>query len=375
MSQYTMDAGKTAKIRVDHVKFYQTGSAFYANKVNTEGVFDNDSFVDCAPGTTILRYFGSASKWDSASSIGTEHNLFVEDCFFYSWIRTGWTPARHNMTGVNGADYVYRYNSSRDSVIDWSEVDMHGICENPISIPASGRNYEIYSNTTYNKAQYTLFSFIRGGTGYIYNNAFTYPGATGSRIQFTNYMSFRGDSTAEGKAQSTPVGAGCAAYLTDTITSCHYECCDYPCPGQVLNSYVWGNTLNGSPNAPSIDQTGIVEEHIQIGRDVFETEAVYTPYTYPHPYRDGDPLPQKRRARNLFVIVNSASDTAGSYISVICSTKAFKSNHYLYRGADSTTTPTLMDSIKGALPGQMDTVAYEYLPGKNFLLIRSGTAK
>ena len=208
------------------------------------GVIYNCTFTDCyvAGQGYGVNVVGDLS-WENPLVLGDYNAVFVEDCDF--------SGQRHCIANNGGGKYVFRYNtvtSNRDA----SYVDAHG----KSAFAHGSRSYEVYENTVSHPTSYTVFFNPRGGDGVCFNNTLT--NFTGSNI---------------------------ILFVNEICPGCG----DYPCPDQVRDAYVWGNTNNESPvdGVPTDCQSGSPPAYIiREDRDIWNNEkSGYTPYTYPHPLR------------------------------------------------------------------------------------------
>lgn len=268
--------------RVSNIYFDNTGATGgYFVYAETYGLIDNCTIIGCCANNELIFTRGPTDAWQSANTIGTVSNVFVENCTF------------------GGSGYVSDINSNGQAVFRWNtvtgpnKIDGHGKCSNS---PARGvRNLEIYNNHWTGSAGGWLAMELRGGTGLVFNNNIDIAGTT--KMQFKDYSTFQ---------------TGCAGYTP-------LCCCgtDYPCDDQIGVGvdpksaasepyYVWGNTQNGSawvpyvwttvmdtyPACKAVDKCGseyTTITQIQADRDYFVSESkpeamsAYTPYTCPHP--------------------------------------------------------------------------------------------
>lgn len=236
------------------------------------GVIDHNTFDDCGEaidvrwphsldsahaGAPPLDGKGSYS-WSLPVSLGSEEAVFIEDNVFYHDEIYG-----HPVTAVDGGRFVFRYNTMYVSATGYSDVDAHGNYFND----RSTYSFEIYNNDlNFERPYHSYGIYLRGGRGVVFNNEMNTSGSGSLSfpICLANYRSFN-----------------------DPYAS-------YPAPDQINNVYIWNNTYNGSPVGGSVQDRGVEQDHIQLGRDYFETQlSGYTPYTYPHPLAGGSsPAPE-----------------------------------------------------------------------------------
>ena len=210
---------------------------------HTTGVIDHNEFINnWMPEGGSVRYgygvsvSGNIAGGAKTPPFGSGETVFIEDNFF-SGNKHGITASANNTS----FSYVARNNTFEKGAMDvlWL-VDMHAP-----DLTGSGDprlNYEIYNNTIRNVG--TAIGIL-GGDGVIFNN--TLSGAMLLRLEY--------------------------ASLSGT-------CEQYPCRGQIRDTYIWNNTpqniVNESP------------DFIKAGRDYYQRPRPgYTPYTYPHPLVTG----------------------------------------------------------------------------------------
>ncbi len=250
------------------------------------------------------------ASWTTADSIGTADTTGKLNCYFENnsifRCSNGWIDADNN------ARVVDRYNEYTNC----GGFNSHGYDSSPYGM----RHFEIYQNSFlftvgyYDGSLTTLYPYptptvayegniaqyiwIRGGTGVIYNNAFSYAQTQDWGAKHTIKWSIRAaeeDFTAE--------QPGCA-YLS------------YPIPKQIGQNhngsayftdpiYVWGNTgtffdqftwFHTPANPCGITYT----DYWQSGRDYVlsggdgtgaTAKPGYTAYTFPHPLLTEDAAP------------------------------------------------------------------------------------
>jgi|GEM_PF-1086384 len=214
----------------------------------TRGVIYNNRFIDCRMpglGYGVCMMGGRDKAWDIAFDLGSDYAVFIEDNYF--------SGARHAVAACDGARYVCRYNVIENHQMS-APIDAHGNPCNEEGIRAT-RKWEIYKNIINGNGESRGID-IRGGNGVIFEN------------EIFN--------------------------VTTAIYLCNEKCpgCGgYPCPDQVRDSYVWGNTLNGVPAEALSTTCGDPDPLIVEGRDFFNYEKLgYVPYTYPHPLRTNEPF-------------------------------------------------------------------------------------
>jgi hypothetical protein len=264
--------GTCKKFRIDNCNF-ENGGYYYGISIMgfTYGVIDHCQFIDASRENILVTDInpGDAS-WSRGISLGTDKAVYVEDCIFkYN------TQGQQIVSANYGARYVFRHNVfSAKASLNAQPLDAHGN-----SIYGRGTvSVEIYENTFYSENSYKGMG-IRGGTGVIYNNKFN--GKFTVPINLQDYRSFNyKNSMWSAPYPSTYVPASPSAH---------------PQPDQINNFYIWGNTYNGDsindgyPSSYVLDMSSITgstdyeKANIVSGRDYYESNPGYVPYTYPHP--------------------------------------------------------------------------------------------
>jgi len=244
--------------RIDHCEFYTAPDTYpyiisIAHRHGVpvpQGVIDHCSFYmhGNAYGVHV-----KPVPWPEAEGrltyLGTEHNIFVEDCYFEN--------PYHAVSSFNGAHYVLRYSTLVNST---SGVDAHGpgyeyILEEPEPRQIrGGRCAEIYHNEFFGASWAPIK--LRSGGGVIFNNTMT-------------------DATY-------------AIILQVENGAIEMSGGQYPALDQIHDMWIWNNTTDGM-GMGDIYLYG-EEDFIQIDRDFFlrapshELDGfIYTPYIYPHP--------------------------------------------------------------------------------------------
>lgn len=190
---------------------------------------------------------GSASTWSKPLTLGTASAVFVEDNVFQK--------NRHAVAATNGANYVARYNTVKDTALESQAFDAHGLTA---SWPRGAKSVEIYNNTVTNAVKTWAGAGIRGGGGVIWGNKW-------SGVSHGIVLSL------ENPPSSHPLGT-------------------YPALDQIGNPndlYVWNNTSSGDNIylSPTSNARGI-DYWLKLNRDYFTTaRSGYKPYAYPHPLR------------------------------------------------------------------------------------------
>jgi hypothetical protein len=265
------------------------------------GLIDNNTFLDVGvnrgvyvimvretyKGVSLACYGWDA--WQRPFAFGSNKFLFIEDNLF----SRPTTEGRHDVSSDGaGGKYVVRYNTfnrSFGSSYQLDYIDAHG--DGTQGLGTGARGGEFYGNTFQGTSSSVGRDFsIRGGQFLIYDNTFT----AGAPIAFTEYRASTIDCWQMQNLSICNAGVPQCAGPSDFATW-------YPLPGQIRQTYVWNNKLNGTLVAPIVNSENYVSTYVQNNRDFFVSTAKpaalanYTAYTYPHPLREGLPAPQNLR--------------------------------------------------------------------------------
>lgn len=221
----------------------------------------------------------SGNSWGSADTLGNRDttgklNHYVEDNTFYGGTNQG-------IDADDSTRVVYRYND-----LTYSSFNTHGMATSPVGV----RHFEVYQNRfrhlggSSQIANQNWAIWIRGGTGVIFSNQIDdIAGSTwGNKPEVK--------LTIRGAEDARPQGA-CSNV-------------SYPVPRQLGQNHNGGNYFTdpiylwGNIGAVNIDAgwswgnpCGFnFSTFFQWGRDGVNTGTAkpgYTPYTYPHPLRNG----------------------------------------------------------------------------------------
>ncbi|HOV14956.1 MAG TPA: glycosyl hydrolase family 28-related protein, partial [Spirochaetota bacterium] len=248
-------SGNCKNFRIDHCKFEKGGAHSLMVDGDTYGVIDHCEFINDSQESISLRNGNGDDVWSKKEPVGTDKAIFIEDNLFLFE-----TKGTHAVTGVNGARFVFRYNSVKSS-INGALVDAHGNFENDRS------NYlsEIYNNSLEN-IHPTIWNayaiYIRGGLAVISDNIIK--GKFSYAINLTNYRSWN-------SSKRYPPGP-CSPVVVDNKTY-YPNVCTYNEAKQydlVQNVYSWNNLLNDKIELIKIINRGFDKDHIQKDRDYFE---------------------------------------------------------------------------------------------------------
>jgi hypothetical protein len=144
--------------RVTNIKYTGgTGDAYFLY-AGTYGLIDNCNLTGNSGSAELIFSRGPTDSWQTASSMGTANAVYVEDCTF------------------NNVGYVCDANSNARMVIRFctmngsNKVDGHGKFSN--TPPRGVRHMEVYNNTWTSNGYWTAME-LRGGTGFVFNNSNT----------------------------------------------------------------------------------------------------------------------------------------------------------------------------------------------------------
>lgn len=215
--------------RVDRMIFdYCYPRAFQANG-RAFGVVDHCVFLDC--------YVGHSANGDNSDSwalfspplwsMGTTNSKVVESSVFAYTRNLNTSPVPCD--AGDGVDYVFRFNTITNTQTSHyiDGLDAHGNNKMLSYEDKRGTIFvEIYGNTI-NNNRGLKFAKLRGGTVMVYSNAFTVSANYAFDIQID-----------EEETWATYVYDEPARLLVRT---------NPPAQDAITNSFVWANTLNGSP--------------------------------------------------------------------------------------------------------------------------------
>jgi hypothetical protein len=248
-------------VRIDHNRFNYGNQAIEIG--GSKGVIDHNYFYDSD--LTITYTAGSRAQadasWDALVT-GTEEPLFIEDNYF---VDDNNIPANYSDERIgtdNGGKLVVRYNHWDSTAYNRKDKDgtyflswpfmTHG---NASGGSPSGSGYygdsrrgqsivEFYNNTIAGCRLYYLV--FRGSSNLIHDNTITtLVGRSGIFLREEEY---------------TPPSA-CEQFCPPRT--------QWPAEDQVFNTYIWNNTVNGTPITNSDVITGDSTEAIHEGRDYF----------------------------------------------------------------------------------------------------------
>jgi len=262
-----------AYVWFDNLAVNDDKSTFYIRS-DANGLISSCNFTNVDRIAYFLGYNNTSfSTWDDpvTSYFGSANAWFMEDCHA-EWTENFWNYADEGeyswlLASGQGARWVVRHNAvnSTSETYKIGYVDQHGD-QQPGNVRAVLFS-EFYGNTAHIEQGYRLFNF-RGGSGLIFSNVWWNDNASGADV----LLEFQ----EEGSADHYP------AYGTNDV---------------VTNTYVWANSwTNDAVDTYSPLEAGTVSmrvhpdsctNHIEFGVNVFTNAPVwYTPYTYPHPWRN-----------------------------------------------------------------------------------------
>lgn len=275
----SMDIAGGVGWRIDHNKFVNTttGVSRYSILISSTnvqstpyGLVDNNDFVEGRIDTSFSSTIPEArALWAEDHLFGSTdptglHTVYIEDNTFYKSFVSNVVDS-----GFSGA-YVARYNK----VTGLTQFQVHSLQE---AITRGSRGWEIYGNSFTGATPTWASIFIRGGTGFVFNNSianYTYG------VIFDNVRSFTNIPTAGLCDGSSP--------WDGNIDTNGWPCRDQigrgkdlslwteenPYPDQESRpAYVWSNIKSGS-NIPVYVHNNC-GDWIQADRDYFEYKAAF----------------------------------------------------------------------------------------------------
>jgi len=289
------------QIRIDNCYFYG-GERNIFFRYRASGVVDHCTFQDVVIATEVYGDDDYAWARAGAPQFGTaDTTVFFEDNYFIADSAITYFDTLGDT--FTGGRFTWRYNTFDLSAFSaWnfgSLITAHGNQAYWAGINDWNRGgimCEFYDNTVHLNQVYRVLWF-RGGRNLVANNTFTTTaGGIGAMVSFS---------------EEEPTSAGFFPLRTT----------GWDAEDQVNNTFIWGNTVNGAPQDPSMiscwDNASSI--FIQLGRDYWleppseNTVTSYpqpgppslpdypvpynpavtswTPYVYPHPLVSGDPTP------------------------------------------------------------------------------------
>jgi hypothetical protein len=262
--------------RVSEIVYNQfpgRGPYFVNVQKSTRGLIDKCVITGAAGNAELVFARGPDDAWDTANTMGTADNIFIEDC--------RWEGAGYVCDANANARMVIRRNTINGSI----KIDGHGVWSNS---PQRGvRHMEIYNNT-FADAGASAAIELRGGGGRVFNNTSTAAvGANATAIFFTEYGVFNNNGAFTN--YQTPSNYP----IRDQIGRGRYAVAGDPSTATSEPMYLWGNRKGGSdwpwsykqiPSAAItryVQQTGQSgatfgwEDVIRADRDYFKESAAF----------------------------------------------------------------------------------------------------
>lgn len=315
-------SGPISQVRVDHSAFGATAYGVYSVGTNgsVEGVIDHNEFINCdrcfiGVGTGTPAWSVDFNAVNGTFVAGGNHALFIEDN----------TITRDGSFSLTGNELHYSEQGMR-TVFRYNVVDES-------AWPSQNCPWETHGNQTYyDETGHPPDNFRGQPISEIYNNSFILAGSprvfaprSGSVLIFNNTITISNPGSLSNLVRliEEEAWSGEGRHFTDPGF-------DYiwPTEDMITNTFIWNNTVNGSPlTASHVGGSGFADccgtysdanYVINFNRDVwmhapeasggrtyyddrpgasgrdadgtlvFTTEGAnayypYTPYTYPHP--------------------------------------------------------------------------------------------
>jgi hypothetical protein len=270
-------AAQAANFRITDIAYASLTteeSKAYFIYADSYGLIDNCTVSAVHGWSEPIFVRGPSDSWQTDNSVGTENNLFIENCIFSG---VGYPDFNDN------ARVVFRYNTINDSI----KVDAHGRCSNGTR---GARHYEIYNNLWTGTSYFWTAMELRGGSGIVANNKKNSTLVGYVNIVLTDYA-----------AQQS----GCSGYPGVYACPTDYPLIDQIGVGKDPKSahseplYIWGNLRGdntpwtGGPTsamgpAEAEAQCGVGAfdgtSFIHVGSDYIESARPgWSAYTCPHP--------------------------------------------------------------------------------------------
>ncbi|MEW6188189.1 MAG: hypothetical protein AB1585_20925 [Thermodesulfobacteriota bacterium] len=282
-----------SKVRIDNNKI-EMGTRCIDPEGWITGVIDSNQFVNC--NIAIAGYGDGNYAWNRPIEAGTKDFLFIEDNLFTVNNSTPREPNEQIYHNSDGAKTVVRYNTfdyssyTNGNAMPW---EAHGNWGSISTYPSVRGTpiMEFYNNTITAYRSYRFMSH-RGGSLLMHNNTFSQTSGSPASIDLKEEESWPNSTIFN---MTPPV---------DTA---------WPAWDQVTNTFIWDNTVNGSPMIPycysSYDAVFIQQNRDYFlhapqssgGKSTYPTIPgkndmtfsasgpnayyPYTPFTYPHPLR------------------------------------------------------------------------------------------
>jgi hypothetical protein len=274
-------------LRIHHNVFENNKQWTMVGYAGSHGLIDNNTFKGEAHG--IVFWGDDTEDWETPLYLGTADFFFVEDNNF-DWDDWYGVTGAACMDMNSGGRVVFRHNTIKYGFWETHDKARHGTA-------ASANAYEIYNNSFWTNTTKWKGLDISAGTGVIWGNNFIGGGTWETDwtvpIGAMDYKSFdpRGLLPCDGNDpadQNVPGEAGWRCQYQIGTQGEGATAYSYPL-------YVWSNYNNA--NLVGMECTAGCEvngrPHLLEGRDFINNGTTpkpgYTPFTYPHPFRQNDP--------------------------------------------------------------------------------------
>ena len=278
-----IDIQSTYKFRVHHLKIGDVASRAI-EVTGSSGVIDHVEFTTLN-GYNAIQVLGGAEvptgRWSQSMTFGSADQVYIEDSTFTA---VNCVTSLGIFDGFNGSRMVFR----RNTVTNWSGY-VHGYD----SAAESALQWEIYDNVfdmQKSGCEIPRMLFMRGGTGYVYNNTMhlTDPFSSYSP-QFVALYYYRTNEPQQGSMCN-----GSASIDENRPKLNGYLCWQQPGsggPGPHTSVPVYEFNNVGTGNMPADLQLSSESSHVVSGRDFFNNtpKPGYVAYTYPHPLTVSNP--------------------------------------------------------------------------------------
>jgi hypothetical protein len=274
-------------LRIHHNVFENNKQWTMVGYAGSHGLIDNNTFKGEAHG--IVFWGDDTEDWETPLYLGTADFFFVEDNLF-DWDDWYGVTGAACMDMNSGGRVVFRHNTIKYGFWETHDKARHGTA-------ASANAYEIYNNSFWTNTTKWKGLDISAGTGVVWGNNFIGGGTWETDwtvpIGAMDYKSFdpRGLLPCDGNDpadQNVPGEAGWRCQYQIGTQGEGATAYSYPL-------YVWSNYNNA--NLVGMECTAGCEvngrPHLLEGRDFINNGTTpkpgYTPFTYPHPFRQNDP--------------------------------------------------------------------------------------
>jgi hypothetical protein len=265
------------RFRLHHLKIGDV-SARAIRVTGSYGLIDHMQFTT-QDGYNAIQILGGpftpTGRWSGSMDFGSADQVYIEDSTFTA---ANCITSFGIFDGFNGSRMVFRHNT----VTNWAGY-VHGF-------DTSGESallWEIYENSFDMLKSDCAISrqlFVRGGTGYIYNNTMHLTDAFNLYApQFVELYYYRSDLEQQGS-----ICDGTASIDENRPGQEGYLCWQQPgtgAPGPHTSVPIYEFNNVGTGNMPANLQMVSQSRHVVSGRDFFNDtqKPGYVPYPYPHP--------------------------------------------------------------------------------------------